>query len=140
MFENVLYPGMKEALEEFEASGHFLCVVTAKPRKYAWQILEHFKLSQLFRGVYGPELSQREYSKESLIHEACSNHDVIRRETVMIGDHAEDILGAKNNGLCSIGVTWGYGEREELESARPDRLVSSAGELVEYINTTLQRI
>jgi phosphoglycolate phosphatase len=137
MFENALYPGIKEALEGFEAFGHRLCVVTAKPRRYAWQILEHFKLAQLFCGVYGPELSQREYSKESLIRDACSHHNVIRSQTVMIGDRADDILGAKSNGLHSIGVTWGYGEREELAAAQPDRLVTSAGELVDYLNTTL---
>jgi phosphoglycolate phosphatase len=53
----------------------------------------------------------------------------------MIGDRAEDILGAKRNGLLSVGALWGYGEREELEAAHPDRLVRSSEELVEYIRS-----
>src|SRR5258706_7667760 len=42
MFENALYPGVDEALEEFAASGFSLYIVTAKPRVYARQILEPF--------------------------------------------------------------------------------------------------
>jgi phosphoglycolate phosphatase len=51
----------------------------------------------------------------------------------MIGDRAEDVHGAKSNGLGSVAVTWGYGDREELEAAQPDRIVASSYELEEYI-------
>ena len=52
---------------------------------------------------------------------------------IMIGDRAEDVRGAKSNGVGSVAVTWGYGAREELEAAQPDRLVASSRELVEYV-------
>jgi phosphoglycolate phosphatase len=133
IFENALYPGIEEALAEFAAAGRCLCVVTAKPRFYARQILEHFNVAKLFRGIYGPELGQRQYSKESLIREACVEEKVTPLKAIMIGDRAEDILGAKRNALYSVGATWGYGEREELEAAQPDCLVTSSEELVEYI-------
>jgi phosphoglycolate phosphatase len=133
MFENTLYPGIKEALEELDGFGHSLYVVTAKPHEYARQILQHFNISRLFRAVHGPDFGQRRYSKESLIRQACSIEDVTRSRTIMIGDRTEDILGAKENGLKSVGVTWGYGDRKELENAQPDRLVNSSEELVDYI-------
>lgn len=40
----------------------------------------------------------------------------------MIGDRESDIAAAKENGLRSAGVLWGYGSREELESVQPDLL------------------
>jgi phosphoglycolate phosphatase len=135
MFENRLYPGIKEALAEFGAGGHRLCVVTAKPRVYARQILDRFNLADRFRAVYGPELADRQYSKESLIREACVQENVTSHRAFMIGDRAEDILGAKQNGLRSVAVTWGYGEREELEAAEPDGFVRSSEELIEYIRS-----
>jgi phosphoglycolate phosphatase len=135
MFENALHPGIPEALAEFAAGGFSLCVVTAKPYIYARQILEHFNVANRFRGVYGPELAHRSYSKESLIREACVQEHVVSHEAIMIGDRAEDILGAKRNGLLPVGGLWGYGEREELEAAQPDRLVRSSEELVEYIRS-----
>jgi phosphoglycolate phosphatase len=133
MFENSLYPGIAETLMAFEETGHDMYVVTAKPRAYARRILEHFGIAQLFRGVYGPELGARDYSKESLIREARIGASAQGGRAIVIGDRAEDVRGAKSNGLGSVAVTWGYGDREELEAAQPDRIVGSTGELLAYI-------
>jgi phosphoglycolate phosphatase len=138
MFENRLYPGIDEALAELGADGHTLCVVTAKPRVYARQILERFSLAHRFRAVYGPELGDRQYSKESLIREACVQENIVTDRAIMIGDRAEDILGAKRNGLRSVAVTWGYGEPEELDAAEPDGFARSRKELVEYIRSATE--
>jgi phosphoglycolate phosphatase len=136
MFENRLYPGIEEALAEFAGNGHMLCVVTAKPRLYASQILERFNLAHRLRAVYGPELDDRQYSKESLIREARAQENITPDRAFMIGDRSEDILGAKQNGLRSVAVTWGYGGREELEAAEPDGFATSSAELIEYIRST----
>lgn len=133
MFENRLYPGIPEMLAAFGVADHEMCVVTAKPRAYAVQILEYFGIARLFCGVYGPELGDRSYTKASLIREACIGMSARAVRAVMIGDRAEDVHGAKSNDLGSVAVTWGYGDREELEGAQPDRIVVSSGELVEYI-------
>jgi len=137
IFENKLYPGMKNTLEELSTLGHCLCLVTAKPHKYAGQIIARLEIAHLFRAVYGAELAQRQYSKESLIRKACSEQNVIADATVMIGDRAEDILGAKENGLRTVGVTWGYGGQEELAKAQPDRLITSSHELLDYVRRSL---
>ncbi len=47
----------------------------------------------------------------------------------MIGDRAQDIVGARQNGLCAIGVTYGFGSLEELHAAGPDHLVACASEI-----------
>jgi phosphoglycolate phosphatase len=130
MFENSLYPGIAEMLVAFDAAGHEMDVVTAKPRAYALRILQHFGIAQLFRGVYGPELGARDYSKESLIREARTGASGHAGCAVVIGDRAEDVRGAKRNGLGSVAVTWGYGDRAELEAAQPDCIVGSTGELM----------
>ena len=41
----------------------------------------------------------------------------------MVGDRSYDIIGAKQCGLASLGVTYGYGSREELIDSGADRLV-----------------
>jgi phosphoglycolate phosphatase len=133
IFENAVYPGIRDALAELAAAGHDLYVVTVKPRRYARQILEHVELAGVFTAVHGPELGHREHTKRALIRELCTDARVPARRAVMIGDRAEDIVGAKENGLASIGVTWGYGSRAELEAAQPDVLVGSSAELVARI-------
>src|ERR1051325_4188746 len=58
IFKNKLYPGITNTLEELSALGHCLCLVTAKPHKYARQILDRLEIEHLFRAVYGPDLAQ----------------------------------------------------------------------------------
>ena len=48
----------------------------------------------------------------------------------MIGDRAVDVIAGKSNGVASVGVLWGFGERPELEEAAPDYLLESPGELL----------
>jgi phosphoglycolate phosphatase len=133
IFENRLYPGIPEMLGSLAGAGHAMCVVTAKPHEFARKILEHFGIASLFRGVYGPGLRARNYTKASLIREAVMAVPEPSQRAIMIGDRAEDVHGAKSNGLGSVAVAWGYGDRGELEAAQPDRIVVSSHELVEFI-------
>jgi phosphoglycolate phosphatase len=131
ILENRPYPGIGEMLEAFDAAGHEMWVVTVKPRVYALRVLEHFGIARRFRAVHGPELDARGHTKASLIRDACAAAPPGRM--IMIGDRAEDVRGARSNGAGAVAVTWGYGDREELEAAQPDCLVRSSRELMDYI-------
>jgi phosphoglycolate phosphatase len=48
----------------------------------------------------------------------------------MIGDRYYDIEGAIANGIDSIGVLYGYGNRKELEDAGAVYIVETAGDIV----------
>jgi phosphoglycolate phosphatase len=132
MFENTLYPGVESALSQLAGDGHELRVVTAKPQVYAKRILEHFGIAAWFANVHGPDLVHRHYSKESLIRKACADGGK-PRQAVMIGDRADDVVGARRAGVHAIAVTWGYGSYPELAAAAPDATVRSAEELVACI-------
>jgi len=131
MFENALYPDVRETLDALSAANHQLDVVTSKPAVYARRILRHFGIDGAFAGVYGPELTDRRFDKGLLIRAALQS--VSAGVPVMVGDRADDIAGARQNNLASIGVTWGYGSREELEAAGPDRIVESMAELLLHL-------
>jgi phosphoglycolate phosphatase len=129
MFENRLYPGVVECLAALQARGRSQYVVTAKVGIFAEQILEHFGIRPFFSAVYGPDLSGESARKAPLIRRALSGQGLDPRQVVMVGDRAEDIEGARANGLRAIAVGWGYGSREELTAAGPDLLVEEAAGL-----------
>lgn len=132
MFENAVYPQVREGLAQLGEAGYPLSVVTSKPHVYARRILAHFDLLQMFEAVHGSELSGERSDKVSLVRHAL---DTERRDgrACVVGDRRHDVEGAHANGLPAIGVLWGYGSRAELEAAGADALVASMPELVDWV-------
>jgi phosphoglycolate phosphatase len=133
MFENTVYPGLPAALRELSRQGHRLWVATSKPRPYAVRILEHFELVSRFAGVYGSDFSGHDSDKGTLLRNLLGEQGIDRAHACMVGDRAHDVLGARENGILSVAVLWGYGTAEELEAVGPDRTVRSPSELCECL-------
>lgn len=133
IFENRLYPDVPSGLNSLRALAHNLWVVTSKPWVYARRIIEHCGLSPDFHAVYGSELSGERANKAELIRYVLAQENLACQDVFVIGDREHDIFGARANGLGAVGVTWGYGSTAELEAAKPDAIVSSMAELIEYV-------
>lgn len=133
MFENTVYPGIGDALAQLLDQGSSLFVATSKPRTFAERIIEHFGLSRFFRAVYGSEMNGANADKRHLIAHILRTESLSPTDTVMVGDRAHDVSGARANGLFPIGVLWGYGSQEELVSAGAGAICEEPGMLVEMI-------
>jgi len=139
LLENRVYPEIPSALSVLTGRGVTLYLVTSKPTVFARRILDHFGLSTYFTRIYGPDLDDMKYSKASLVGRALATERLAPGAVTMIGDRREDIEGAKANRVRSIGVTWGYGSREELEAAGADHVVSSVPELLVALGAVASR-
>lgn len=129
MFENVLYPGIQELLEALKPVNH-LVVATSKPTEFAEKILSYFQIEQYFELVVGSTLDGTRTKKREIIRFILEQYGEYNPEDfVMIGDRKQDILGARQNGIDSIGVTYGFGSPEELRGANPNHIVSTVSEL-----------
>ena len=71
--------------------------------------------------------------KSDVIAYALKESGCTGENAVMIGDRLHDILGAKENGLDSIGVLFGYGSREELEDAGADYIAETVADIIKFI-------
>jgi phosphoglycolate phosphatase len=126
--ENIPYDGIHDALGALTEAGNRCFVATTKPHVFARRIVEHFGMAQYFTDVYGSELDGTRTDKTELLEYAQARRSV-ERESVMIGDRHHDIIGAANNGLRAIGVTYGYGSAEELTAAGAESLAASPRDL-----------
>jgi phosphoglycolate phosphatase len=133
LFENEVYAGIPTLLQDIRQKGVRLFVATSKPHVYARRILEHFDLLQFFSEIFGSELDNRNADKRDLIRHILDQERFDSAQAVMIGDREHDAIGAKTNGMAAIGVTWGYGSRQELLDAGVARLVDSPHDLAEPI-------
>ena len=130
LFENEVYPGMPELLDRLCQAGKTMMVATSKPEVFARKILDHFQLAAYFSFVGGATLDGVRSTKEEVIDYVLKTNEVVSlSEVIMVGDRKFDILGAKHAGVSSVGCVYGYGSREELETAGADYVVDSIGEL-----------
>jgi len=124
-FENGIYSGIEKVLEKLNKKKFNLFVVTSKPYVFAIEIVTHFSLLSFFKRVYGSELDGKLVDKGELIAYTLKNESVLANNTIMVGDRGHDIVGAKKNGVMSVGVTYGYGTKEELMKSNADFIVDS---------------
>ena len=127
MFENKLYDGVYDMLKNLKAERHTMAVVTGKPQVYSEKIAEHFDIAKFFDAIVGPDLSNIEEGKVSLVKRALELTG--GKNAVMIGDRKFDIEGAKANNISSVAVLYGFGSREELEAAKADYFAESVHDL-----------
>ena len=137
LFESPLFPGIAEALDQLVASGRRLFLATSKPLHTARRILDARGLLPSFAGLYGARPDDGGAEKPELIAGLLRHEAIDPRQAVMVGDRRFDIAGAHANDLRAVGVLWGYGGREELETAGADALVASTDRLVDAIDRQL---
>lgn len=129
IFENKLYPGMEHLLFAVRAQGGKLVLATSKPEVFAKRILAYFQIEEYFTFAAGSTLDTTRNKKADVIRYALDSLGIEPEEAVMIGDRKHDVIGAKENGMECIGVLFGYGDREELETAGADKIVDTVEEL-----------
>ena len=146
VFENALYPGIEQMLRELRGAGKHLAIASSKPRHLIPRILDRFGITEYFEVISAPGFEQELTGKmESdnkshmvrqalqelgLVSPASPDPEDLRAHVAMVGDRFYDIRGAMANHVTAVGVTYGYGSREELQQAGADIIADSVPELL----------
>jgi len=134
LYENEVYPGVESMLKALKEQGKTLILATSKPEEFAIKILRHFGLDGYFTVMAGATMDSSRSKKGDVIAYALKEAGVSdKSKAVMIGDREHDIIGAKQNGLDSIGVLFGYGDRDELEKAGATYIAPTVEEILTYV-------
>ena len=127
-FENFPYPGIPELLAKLKAQGCKLYVATSKPETTSVEILEHFGLASFFEIIAGAAADGLRDTKSQVIAYLLEQTGDLD-EIIMVGDTVFDVIGAAAHNIPTIGVSWGYGEAEDLRSAGAAAIAHSTDEL-----------
>jgi len=134
LYENEVYNGVDNLLQQLKESGKILVLATSKPEEYAIKILEYFDLYKYFDFVAGATMNGSRGEKADVIRYAIEISGIENKsEAIMVGDRNYDILGAKENGLDSIGVLFGFGDYEELSKAGANCIAETVEDIIKYI-------
>ena len=132
MFENTPYPGIRQLLETLKSRGYTLYVATSKPEEMSVAILERFDLARYFDRICGASTDTSRSTKDAVIAYLLERSGA-KEDMVMVGDTKYDVLGARVHGIPAIGVSWGYGNVEEMKDAGAVSIADSMEELLSLL-------
>lgn len=136
IYENAVYDGIIEILQDLRNQGLSIAVATSKPEVYARRIIEHFNLNQYFDYVGGSNLDGTRTVKGDVIEYVLNEMNITDKSSVlMVGDREHDIHGAKANSIDSIGVLYGFSDENEIQDSKPTYIVNTTGELRDFLNS-----
>ena len=128
-----LYPSVRKVLEFFKDRKQ--AVITNKPENFSLQILQGLGIRPYFFRVFGGDTGfPKKPAPEGLL-EVLRAARVRPEEAVLVGDSAVDIETGRNAGVKTIAVTYGFGKREEIEKAGPDRTLDNLDELISCLHS-----
>lgn len=130
--KTVVYAGLPEAVEQLRQAGVTLAVLTNKPDVAAAPVVERY-YPGVFTAVQGALDGVPTKPDPTLLRRLMARIGAQPEQTLFVGDSDVDIRTAKNGGLRSCGVLWGFRTGEELLGEGADALVSTAKELTELI-------
>ena len=126
--ENRVYAGIAPMLKALRRQGVHISIASAKPEEFVRRIADYFGIAQYFNKIVGTTGETTHDDKIDLLRAALpENHDPAR--TAMVGDRLFDMEAGKKLGLTAIGVLYGYGSREELESSGADCIAETVDDL-----------
>lgn len=125
LLEVTLYNGVIETLNDLVNKNICLFIVTSKPYEYTKAITNNLGIYGLFDSISGVLLNSESPGKSDRVRQIISDFNLQVSNTVMVGDRADDVIAATNNGITSIGLLSGYGNREELIDAGCNYIIAN---------------
>ena len=127
------YPGIQALLSKLQGKGLKLAGASNKFQEGAEKLVKEFFPDIRFVAVLGnsPELPLK--PDAAVVQLVLDKAGVSREEAVFVGDSATDMKTAANGGVRSIGVSWGFRPRTDLEQSGAMDIADSAEQLFEKI-------
>lgn len=158
IYENNVYPGVRELLQQLHEQGSRLAIASSKPEPMVHRVLEHFGIAGYFDVIVGSHVEEELDNKMGadnkllMVKKALQGLGLSvepgfgaaeepetamtealkrarRKSYAMVGDRSFDMNGAKANHVTAVGVSYGYGSRRELEEAGADFIADTVEEL-----------
>ncbi|MDO4438888.1 MAG: HAD family hydrolase [Eubacteriales bacterium] len=133
MYEVKPYAGILELLNALKNRGIKLAVLSNKPDAQTKEVVADLFGNEFFDRVYGHRPSVERKPSPAGALQIAKELSVKPEECLYFGDTDTDMQTGKNAGMKTVGVLWGFRDKEELESNGADIIISSPEEIIDYI-------
>lgn len=127
------YPGMVELLNKLQKNNIAIGVASNKYQEAAVKLVLQFFPGIDFALILGQREGVPSKPDPTIAYEIIEHTGIAKEETVYIGDSCVDMQTGKNAGVTTVGVSWGFRPKAELESYNPDFIADDADALRKYL-------
>ena len=125
------FPGLTETLEDLREYGVQLAICTNKAQMYAESVIKKVYGKNMFDYILGEGSGYpRKPEPDGALHIA-EHLGVTPEECLYVGDTNTDMKTGLAAEMYTVGVTWGFRTREELEAFHPHRVIDRPQELLD---------
>lgn len=128
------YNGIHELLKTLQSEGYMLAVASNKYQLATEKLIRHLFPDITFTAVFGQREGVPVKPDPTIVRDILNIAGISTKETLYVGDSGVDMQTAINSEITSIGVTWGFRPREELQTNGADYIVDSPSEILRIIN------
>lgn len=129
------FPGVQALVRRLQQTGTRLGLVTSKRRAGADRGLRLLELEGCFDVIVAADDVERGKPHPEPVHRSLEGLGCAPGEAAFVGDSVHDIEAGNRAGVATVGVLWGPFGRQQLEPARPHRLVETVEELARLLET-----
>ena len=127
------YPGIVHLLEDLQEKGIMIAVASNKYQEATVKLVKHYFPTINFIEILGQREGINVKPDPSIVFDILQKANVNKEEVLYVGDSGVDMQTAINAGVDTVGVTWGFRPRPELEGFQPMGLIDKAEELLGFI-------
>lgn len=128
------YEGITDAIDELKRRGILTAVLTNKQHENAVSVLNDIFGENYFDMILGQKPTHEKKPSPTGVYTILEKLGVKREECLYIGDTGTDMKTGKNAGLYTVGVTWGFRERQELLAGEPAEIINVPRQLIDVID------
>jgi phosphoglycolate phosphatase len=127
------YPGITELLRTLQAHGKRISFASNKYHAASLKLISHYFPEVNFTAVLGQREGIAPKPNPAIVYDIMKMAETSKDKVLYVGDSGVDMQTAKNSGVTSCGVTWGFRPRSELEEFHPDFIVDKALDILELV-------
>ena len=127
------YPGIPELLKTLQQRSVQIAVASNKYQRATGKLIPYFFPDIHFTAILGQREGVPRKPDPQIVHEIMRMANVSTDEVLYVGDSNVDMQTANNARVDSVGVTWGFRPRAELEQGSPFAIIDKAEELLSFL-------
>lgn len=125
-----IFDGVLELVKTLKSKNCTLSILSNKPHSFTTEMVDYFFPNKPFDLVLGQREGTTQKPDPSGVHELLGELGQSSNNSVLVGDSTIDIITARNAGIGSVAVTWGYHNLDQLVSVSPKHITKNMAELI----------